>query len=158
MSYGQAEKPCDNFKHWYGNGTLCGRCAHSRTDHDNLPVIKEIVFALIFDGKVVGYKKWYQETCQWVYSETYNDHSLWSYEPIKLAYSQIELVKIWPGEIEREKGEREDGFLKALDEKIAGYETAHSEVDGYEAKAFWQGKVLSSKSIRDLYTSTLTKK
>ena len=96
MSTGQAEKPCDNFRHWFGNGTLCGRCAWSRKDHSTFPVIKEIVFALIFDTEVIGYKKWSEETCNWMYSETYNRHSAWNYEPPKYAYSQIELARMYP--------------------------------------------------------------
>lgn len=96
MSYGQSEKPCDSFKYWFGNGTLCGKCAWQRKDHANFPAIKEIVFALIFDTEIVGYKMWSSETCQWMYSDTYNRQSGWGYEPPKHAYSKIELAYMYP--------------------------------------------------------------
>ena len=94
MSYGQTDNPCDNFKHWFGNNNLCGNCAWERTEHPTLPIIKEVVFALIFDGKIVGYKKWLEGGTNWLYSETWRADSLWSYD-IKIAYSNIELAKLW---------------------------------------------------------------
>lgn len=97
MSYGQAEKPCNDFKHWFGNGTLCGRCAWHRNKHDaaSLPLINEILFALIFDNEVVGYMKWSEEACNWLYCKTYNRDSIWVTE-FESAYSEIELAYIYP--------------------------------------------------------------
>lgn len=98
MSYGQAEKPCNNFKHWFGNGTLCGRCTWQRNEHDPkaFPVVEQIVFALIFDSQIVEYKKWDRETCNWLYSETYNKDTIWKHAPFLSAYTSIELVYIFP--------------------------------------------------------------
>lgn len=96
MSTGQAGKPCDDFKHWFGNGMLCGRCAWQREDHANFPRIKKIVFALIFADEVVGYMMRDEENGNWLYSETYNNHSVWSPAPFPHAYSQIELAFIFP--------------------------------------------------------------
>ena len=98
MSFGQSEQPCNNFKHWFGNEHLCGRCAWTRKDHKEPVSIRKIVFALIFDNRVVGYKKWSEETCNWMYSKTYNRQSVWTFEPYKYAYSKIELVVMLPDE------------------------------------------------------------
>lgn len=93
MSYGRAEKPCDCFKHWFGNNNLCGKCAWERDAHISFPIIKDIVLALIFDERIVGYKMWSEGQTNWLYSETWTDNSLWSYD-IKIAYSRVELAML----------------------------------------------------------------
>jgi hypothetical protein len=95
MSFGQTEKPCDQFKHWFGNGHLCGKCAWERKDHKVFPIVNEIVFALIFDDNVVGYKMWNETNCNWMYSKSYNRQSNWTFDPPKEAYSKIELVRFY---------------------------------------------------------------